>query len=208
MRTVVARSSFCVLAWIVFATAICQAQSNRAGSVPAASTTAKPLLLEKNEGESRVRRIPADNVSVPMSVPASQFMLKVSPKNNGSQHLVLGTEELPPGALIRTHKHMAQDEILLIQTGTAHVRLGDQERDVHAGGLVFIPANTWVSFKNTGSEPISLVFIFSAPGFEDYLRCTSVPASQKATVITREELKNCAHEGHVMYEELAEPPRK
>src|SRR4029450_5394601 len=31
------------------------------------------------------------------------------------------------------------DEILLIQGGTAHVWLGDQERDLHAGGLVFIP---------------------------------------------------------------------
>jgi hypothetical protein len=26
----------------------------------------------------------------------------------------------------------------------------------------FIPANTWVSLKNIGTEPISLTFIFSA----------------------------------------------
>jgi len=41
--------------------------------------------------------------------------------------------------------------------------LGDQERDLHVGGLVFIPANTWVSLKNMGTEPISLTFVFSAP---------------------------------------------
>jgi quercetin dioxygenase-like cupin family protein len=172
----------------------------------ASEVDAQPLVLEKTEGELRVRRMPADN-KIPMSFPTSQFMLKVSPKNNRSQHLVLGTEELPPGARIRPHRHLAQDEILLIQTGTAHVRLGDQERDVHAGGLVFIPRNTWIGLKNIGAEAISLVFIFSAPGFEDYMRCTSVAASQKAIAITREELKSCAHDGHVVYEDLEEPPK-
>jgi quercetin dioxygenase-like cupin family protein len=180
MRTRVAQSAWCLLAVIGFAAAISQAQS-RSGSAFAAATAAKALLLEKNEGEVRVRRVPADNVSVPMSVPASQFMLKVSPKNNGSQHLVLLTEELAPQAQIRRHQHLGQDEMVLIQTGTAHVRVGDQERTLHAGGLVFLPSNTSIELQNVGSEPISLVGIFSAPGFEDYLRCASVPVSQKAT---------------------------
>jgi quercetin dioxygenase-like cupin family protein len=55
---------------------------------------------------------------------------------------VLGTEELAPGAAIQKHRHLVKDEILLIQSGTAHVWLGDQERDVHAGGLAFIPSVT------------------------------------------------------------------
>jgi quercetin dioxygenase-like cupin family protein len=102
-------------------------------------------------------------------------MLKVSPKNNGSQHLVAGTELLAPGATLPKHRHLLQNEILLIQSGTAHVSLGEQERDLHAGGLVFIPANTWISGKNIGTEPIALTFVFSAPGFEDAMRCNSVP---------------------------------
>src|SRR4051812_45635263 len=89
---------------------------------------AKPVILEKNEGELRTRRIHTDR----SSVASSQFLLKVSPKNNGSQQLVMGSEELQPNARIPKHKHLIQDEILLIQTGTAHVWLGDQERDVHA----------------------------------------------------------------------------
>ena len=207
MRTLVTQNRFCILVWIALATVSCQTSSTeRAASI--VGTPTKPLLLEKNEGELRVRRVPADNTSVPMSVPSSQFMLKVSPKNNGSEHLVLVTEELSPGARIRTHKHLMQDEIVLIQTGTAHVRLGDQERDVHAGGLVFIPTDTWIALQNIGSDPISLVAIFSAPGFDEYMRCSSVPASQKPTVITRDELKGCAHEGHAVYEELEESLRK
>ena len=165
---------------------------------------AKPLLLEKNEGELRTRRIPTDNRAVTIR----QFMLKVSPKNNGSQRLVLGTEELAPGATIPKHRHLGQDEILLIQSGTAHVWLGDQERDVHTGGLAFIPSNTWISLKNTGPEPISLTFVFSAPGFEDTMRCNSVPAEEAPTRITPEQHKECAHEGHVEYEATQEEPKK
>ncbi|MBZ5663272.1 MAG: cupin domain-containing protein [Acidobacteriia bacterium] len=148
--------------------------------------------MEKSEGELRTRRIHTD-ASAPAS---SQFMLKVSPKNNGSQHLVAGTEEVAPGATLPKHRHLAQDEIVLIHSGTAHVWLGDQERDLHAGGLVFIPSNTWVSLKNIGTEPISLTFIFSAPGFDDTMRCNSVPAGETPTQITPEQQKDCAHLGH------------
>lgn len=139
---------------------------------------------------------------------SSQFLLKVSPKNNGSQHLVLGTEELAPGAAIAKHKHLVQDEILLIQSGTAHVWLGDQEGEVHAGGLAFIPADTWVSLKNTGTEPVSLTFIFSAPGFEDTMRCNSVPAGETPTQITPEQQRECAHLGHAENAGRQEQPKK
>jgi quercetin dioxygenase-like cupin family protein len=167
------------------------------------------LLLEKNEGELRVRRTvsgaPPQSAAQPSA--AVPFTLKVSPKNNGSEHLVVITEELPAGTTIPKHKHLGQDEIVLIQTGTAHVWLGDEERDLHAGGLVFIPTNTWITLKNTWTEPISLVAIFSAPGFDDYLRCRSVPADEKVTSIAMEEIKDCAHEGHVTFEAMEKTPK-
>ena len=179
-------------------------QSNQSSSSLSGGTTAKPVVLEKNEGELRTRRIHTD-----ASISASaQFMLKVSPKNNGSQHLVAGTEALAPGAAIPKHRHLIQDEILLIQSGKAHVWLGDQESDVHAGGLVFIPENTWISLKNTGTEPIGLTFIFSAPGFEDTMRCNSVPAGETPTKITPEQQKECAHLGHAESAGRQEPPQK
>ena len=155
-------------------------------------TTARPLMLDSDEGELRTRRTHTDTSS-PAS---SQFILKVSPKNNGSQHLVAGTEVLAPGATLPKHRHLVQDEILLIQGGTAHVWLGDQERDLHTGGLVFIPANTWISGKNVGATPIALTFVFSAPGFEETMRCNSVPAGETPTPITPEQQKDCAHLGH------------
>src|SRR6476646_10401122 len=71
-------------------------QSNQPDGAASGGTTVKPLVLEKNEGELRTRRIHTDT-----SISASaQFMLKVSPKNNGSQHLVAGTEVVAPGATL------------------------------------------------------------------------------------------------------------
>ena len=153
-----------------------------------------PLILEKNEGEHRVRR-PRET-----PVPAGEFMIKIDRKNGGSQKMWLGAEDIPPGGQIARHKHLGQDEILLIQTGAAHVWLGTQERDVHAGAVVFIPSDTWVSLKNTGKESIRLAFIFSDPGYDEFMRCTSVPSGDPPSkTVTHEEFSECQHKGHVMY---------
>jgi quercetin dioxygenase-like cupin family protein len=192
--------NFCALrcVFVIVAVWLTPAAVGSQATPPAANSSgAKPLMLEKDEGELRYRRIG----------PYAPFMLKVSPANNGSQQLVLGEEDVRPGHQISKHKHLEQDEILLIQTGTAHVWLGDNERDLHAGGLVFIPQNTWISVKNVGADPMHLVFIFSAPGFEEYMRCMSVPASAKDSPAAKQPLtdadrKACSHQGHVVYEAL------
>ena len=82
----------------------------------AQSPGAKILVLEREQGEKRVRR-PREK----MPNPTSEFILKVTPQNSGSQHLVLGTETIPPGGVIPKHRHLGQDEILFLQAGSARV---------------------------------------------------------------------------------------
>lgn len=168
-------------------------QSGMSHAAPQPSSVARPLLLERSEGELRMRR------PRPKPSPASQFMLKVDPKTNGSQHLVVGTEDIAPGASIPTHKHPTEDELLFIQSGEAHVWLGEQERDLHAGGIVFIPANTWIGVKNISNGPMSVTFVFSAPGFEEFQRCISVPVGITPTPMTEDDLKRCEAPGHMVY---------
>ena len=85
-----------VTAIAIMAGGLCTAVSQADPSTRARSSAGvRPLLLEKDEGELRTRRIHTDSSS-PAS---SQFMLKVSPKNNGSQDLVAGTELLAPGSV-------------------------------------------------------------------------------------------------------------
>ena len=179
---------------IVALVAVCvfQTRSAQSSSATRPQGGPKPLLLEKNEGERRIWREP----------PPGDFVLKVSPKNNGSQHLVMGTEDMHIGDEFPMHQHLGQDEILYIVNGTVHVHVGDQERDLHAGGTVFIPALTWVNVKNAGTETASLVWVFSEPGFENYMRCDSVLPNEKVTPLSPEQMKACEHEGHVIYKDV------
>lgn len=191
MKCRIVRSVFGITAIVLAAVFISPKPSAQSSSVTTSGSKAKPLLLEKNEGEQRVWRDP----------PPGGFTLKVSPKNNGSQHLVLGTEDIAPGDEIPTHKHLGQDEIVFIERGMLHVDLDGQKRDLQAGGLVFIPAYTWVHLKNVGTETASIVFVFSAPGFENLLRCESVPAGEKPTPTTEAEREKCDQLGHVFYKD-------
>jgi quercetin dioxygenase-like cupin family protein len=185
------KATFATTAVMLVAICVLQARSAQSHSATTSQAGAQPLLLEKNEGERRIWREP----------PPGDFILKVSPKNNGSQHLVMVTEDVTPGDEFPTHKHLGQDEILYIQKGVLHVHLGDQERDLHAGGTVFIPAYTWVSVKNVGTETASVVGIFSAPGFENYMRCDSVLPNEPPKPLTPAEDKACQQQGHVIYKD-------
>jgi quercetin dioxygenase-like cupin family protein len=151
-------------------------------SLHAQSPKATPLILEKDEGERRVWR-PIEGEDSKLSL----FILKVDPHNGGSSHLVLGTEDMPAGGQIETHRHPGSDEILLLQNGQAKVTLGDMTREVHGGATVFIPADTWIAVVNTGNETIHLVFVFSAPGFDDFMRAESVREGEKAVPMTKAE---------------------
>ena len=161
-------------------------------------TASTPLVLEKNEGERRVLRGWPGHPD-----PKETFILKVDPKNGGSSHLVFMTGDLAPAGEIHAHRHPGADEILYLQTGTARVHLGNSVRDVHAGATVFIPANTWISVNNIGNEDISMVIVFSAPGFEDFMRAGSVREGEKNVPLTQAENDQIekAHSSDVIYKE-------
>lgn len=157
-----------------------------------------PLILEKDEGERRVWR-PIEGVQ---GLP-SLFILKVDPQSGGSSHLVFGTEDLPIGGKIEAHRHPGSDEILFLQNGLARVSLGDKVRDVHAGATVFIPADVRIAVFNLGKQPIHLIYVFSAPGFDEFMRAESVREGEKAAPLTKaEDAAILAKHAHaVVYEE-------
>ena len=149
------------------------------------SSRVTALILEKNEGERRVWR-PIEGAKGWDAQPGP-FILKVDRYNGGSSHLVLGIEDLPPGASIGRHRHPGADEIILLQNGRARVKLGDMTKEVHGGATVFIPANTWISVTNIGTDTVSCVFVFSALGFDDFMRAESAPEGKKITPLTKAE---------------------
>jgi quercetin dioxygenase-like cupin family protein len=161
---------------------VCAATGSTPNSQTAKLTASTPLILDKNEGERRVVRGWPGHPD-----PGETFIVKVDPQNGGSSHLVFFTADLAPRGAIHAHRHPNADEILYLQTGTARVHLGDSVREVHAGATVFIPANTWIAVDNIGKDDISLISVFSTPGFEGFMRAGSVREGEKNVPLTESE---------------------
>jgi quercetin dioxygenase-like cupin family protein len=164
----------------------------------AQSPNAKVVILEKEQGEKRVRPARVGVATVPV-----EFTLKVTPQNSGSQHLMLGTQTIPPGGTVPKHRHLGQDEVVFLQSGKARICLNGKDYELREGSMIFAPMNTWMVLQNIGKAEIHLIFIYSAPGFEEYMRCTSVPAGETATQLSTDQLRDCAAKGHVEYENLS-----
>ena len=83
------------------------------------------------------------------------------------------------------------------------MHLGDSVRDIHAGSTVFIPANTWIPVDNIGNDNISMVSVFSAPGFEEFMRAGSVREGEKNVPLAEAENDQIekAHLSDVIYKE-------
>jgi quercetin dioxygenase-like cupin family protein len=142
-------------------------------------------MLEKDDGEKRAWR-PIEG-AVGWDAQPGPFIFKVDRHNGGSSHLVFVTEDVPRGGKIDRHRHPGADEIIFLQNGRARVSLGGTVKEVHAGATVFAPADTWIELTNIGTEVIHGVFVFSAPGFDDFMRAESVPDGQKVTPLTKAE---------------------
>ena len=155
--------------------------------------TASPLVLQTSEGERRVRR----NVNLP-------FIIKVDRQNGGARDLVVGYEDIPPGQMIPPHRHLMADEIIFVHGGSGMATVGSVERPIATGATVYIPSDTRVTLRNTGTEPMTIVFVFSKPGFEEYLRDTSVMEGEPATPLSVEERARLLekHKWHTVFEPM------
>src|SRR5262249_55445045 len=135
-------------------------------------------------GERRLHRPPPGGLST-LTAP---FILKVDRRNGGAPEFVMLTEDIPPGQAIPAHRHPPSDEIIFIHAGTGLATLAGRQAVVTSGATIYMPRNTVVGLRNTGTEPLRIVGIFSQPGYEEYLREISVPEGRTPTPLTIEEL--------------------
>jgi len=149
------------------------------------------LVLEENEGERRDRR----GGNFP-------FIIKVDRLNGGSRQLVMGYEDVAPGDVIPPHRHLNADEIVFVHRGSGVAILGQQETPFKEGATIYIPRNTRVSIRNTGSAPMTIAFFFSGPGFEQLLRDISVREGEPSPPLSAAEVERIKqiHSCHIVYE--------
>ena len=154
----------------------------------------QPLIVQRDQGEVRLwRPLPGGVRSL------KSFTIKIDRQNGGSPDFWFVSSTMPAGAAIRDHRHLYQDEVLFIDSGVAHVRVGNLQGDARAGTMVFIPRDTWVSVKNIGSGTVALRAGFNAPGFDRFMRCESVAVGQRATLMSAQDDRRCQKLGDVEY---------
>jgi mannose-6-phosphate isomerase-like protein (cupin superfamily) len=80
--------------------------------------------------------------------------------------LTLICEEIAVGDRIPLHIHPTVEEIVYIDSGTAEITVGDEQRIVGSGAIAFIPPGTPHSTRNVGDMPLHLHAIFSTPNID------------------------------------------
>lgn len=85
-----------------------------------------------------------------------------------SAQLTLGVTELGPGQPdpFLPHRH-AQAELYYVLAGEGVVHIDGAEHPLRAGSAVFIPGDAWHGARNTGSEPLRMLYVFAADSFAD-----------------------------------------
>jgi mannose-6-phosphate isomerase-like protein (cupin superfamily) len=72
--------------------------------------------------------------------------------------------EAPPGRGPKLHIH-PYVEVAIVQEGHARITVGDEERNVTAGDIVVIPANTPHRFVNSGEAMLRQIDVHASPHF-------------------------------------------
>ena len=92
----------------------------------------------------------------------------------GMSHEFVGQDQCAPfsayvvtakpgqGPPLHTHPYV---EVAFTIEGTATITIGEEEREVQAGGIVVIPANTPHRFVNTGATTLRQIDVHASPQF-------------------------------------------
>lgn len=147
----------------------------------------RPTVIGAPEGERRVLRRGA-----------APLLIKVDPVTTGSRRMVMGSEIIGPGDSISVHRHLQEDEIIFVHRGTARVQLGLRQYTAAVGATVYIPQGTCIAVANAGADSLTIVFVFSSPGFEQALREMSAREGEPPKVVSPAERAAAFHRGHAV----------
>lgn len=187
------RSVALTLVASVLSLTACQPAATQATGTPSAITpnttmpTPRPAVIASSEGERRFLR----GGETPL-------LIKIDPVTTGSRQMVLGSSDLPPGDAIGMHRHLQEDEILLVFRGSAEVQLAGRKYEAGPGGAIYIPEGTCVAVVNAGRDTLTTYFVFSSPGFEQVLREVSSRPGEPPKRLSPAERVAAFHRGHAV----------
>ena len=112
-------------------------------------------------------------------------LVKVDPET-GSQRLALGKQRLSAGRGIPLHVHDAEDEVLYVESGRGIGVVGEIEREVAAGSLIYIPQGAWHGIQCL--DEMDILWIVSPPNFARQLRELQAAGGDRAPGPSRDEI--------------------
>lgn len=95
--------------------------------------------------------------------------IKISPSGAPGRFGMI-VQDVSPGTTIPVHRHEKEDEVIFIQSGSGEAILGDERVGVSPGSTLFVPQGTWHGGRNTGSQTLKWIAVYSPAGFEGYFR--------------------------------------
>lgn len=90
----------------------------------------------------------------------------ISAGTTESSELSLGVGRLPPGGILREHRH-EQAEVYFVLEGSGVLTIDGAARRIEAGAGVFIPGNALHSLECTGDADLRIAYAFATDAFED-----------------------------------------
>jgi len=78
----------------------------------------------------------------------------------------VGYTEVAPGQRGSRHAHAHEAEVWLFFAGHGLAIVGDEEREVGPGTVVYTPPGVEHQFVNTGAEPVRLYWFYAPSGAE------------------------------------------
>lgn len=92
---------------------------------------------------------------------------KLTERHTGGA-IYLFDSEFGPGAGNRLHVHRYEDEFGYVLEGALAVRLGDQELELTAGGIAYLPKNIPHALRNPLSTPSRYLFAAIPGGYIEH----------------------------------------
>ena len=79
----------------------------------------------------------------------------------GSEKFMAGITVFEPGEASSMHIHPISEEVNLVLAGSGVFTCQGEEHAFDAGTVIWIPKNVYHQHRNTGSEPLQLLWIYT-----------------------------------------------
>jgi mannose-6-phosphate isomerase-like protein (cupin superfamily) len=98
----------------------------------------------------------------------ARISIKVDGEQTGGRYALFEYVAPPRFAGPAPHLHRNMEESLYVVSGSITTRLGPRTFEAGAGAFVLVPRGVPHAFSNPGSQPATLLWVYSPPGLEKY----------------------------------------